>query len=171
MTKQSSFVPYDGLLRGACHRARIRATRWIAMTSKRSMPCPLVADGAEVLVDAKHDQDEFRGNARKNDSDHHAGDRGQQQDESAERADRHRGEAGENAGNSKQYDQADHQPVERLDDGGRDKTVPLKQILKIEHRSFPQLIEDKVVANLAAGLALKIVPDKSGPAPAGDARR
>jgi hypothetical protein len=25
----------DGLLRGACHRARIRATRWLAMTISR----------------------------------------------------------------------------------------------------------------------------------------
>src|SRR5665213_1620170 len=24
--------PQDGLLRGACHRARVRATRWLAMT-------------------------------------------------------------------------------------------------------------------------------------------
>jgi hypothetical protein len=30
----SFFVLHDGLLRGACHRARIRATRWLAMTSK-----------------------------------------------------------------------------------------------------------------------------------------
>jgi hypothetical protein len=42
----------DGLLRGACHRARIRATRWLAMTllwlfenvevgvcAKRTFPC------------------------------------------------------------------------------------------------------------------------------------
>src|SRR5437899_8660038 len=28
----SFFAPRDGLLRGACHRARIRATRWLAMT-------------------------------------------------------------------------------------------------------------------------------------------
>src|SRR5713101_8291119 len=26
----------DGLLRGACHRARIRATRWLAMTAKHA---------------------------------------------------------------------------------------------------------------------------------------
>jgi hypothetical protein len=26
------FMPRYGLLRGACHRARIRATRWLAMT-------------------------------------------------------------------------------------------------------------------------------------------
>jgi hypothetical protein len=34
-TKQSilSFARRNGLLRGACHRARIRATRWLAMTS------------------------------------------------------------------------------------------------------------------------------------------
>jgi hypothetical protein len=34
-TKQSSFFNFRkeaGLLRGACHRARIRATRWLAMT-------------------------------------------------------------------------------------------------------------------------------------------
>jgi hypothetical protein len=33
-TKQSipPFARLDGLLRGACHRARIRATRWLAMT-------------------------------------------------------------------------------------------------------------------------------------------
>jgi hypothetical protein len=28
----ASFMPRHGLLRGACHRARIRATRWLAMT-------------------------------------------------------------------------------------------------------------------------------------------
>ena len=39
------------------------------------IPFTLVADGAEVLVDTKNNQDEFRGNARKNDSDQHAGDR------------------------------------------------------------------------------------------------
>src|SRR5450759_1317181 len=27
-----------GLLRGACHRARIRATRWLAMTERRVTP-------------------------------------------------------------------------------------------------------------------------------------
>ena len=26
----------DGLLRGACHRARIRATRWLAMTVSKT---------------------------------------------------------------------------------------------------------------------------------------
>jgi hypothetical protein len=29
----SSLARRDGLLRGACHRARVRATRWLAMTT------------------------------------------------------------------------------------------------------------------------------------------
>src|SRR5450756_2652018 len=31
------FKPRYGLLRGACHRARIRATRWLAMTVELSL--------------------------------------------------------------------------------------------------------------------------------------
>src|SRR3954452_3400103 len=31
-------MPSHGLLRGACHRARIRATRWLAMTEKWIKP-------------------------------------------------------------------------------------------------------------------------------------
>ena len=31
----------DGLLRGACHQARIRATRWLAMTERVTLPYPL----------------------------------------------------------------------------------------------------------------------------------
>src|SRR5512140_3463000 len=89
-----------------------------------------------MLVDAKHDQDEFGGDARKYDSDDYAGDRGQQQDESAERADRHRGQAGEDAGDAEQRNQRDDQPIKRLDDGGRDEAVPLKQIPKVKHRWF-----------------------------------
>src|SRR6476661_9852491 len=110
----------------------------------------LVADGAEVLVDAKYDQDEFGGNARKNDSDYHAGDRGQQQNESAERADRHGGQTGKNAGDAEQADQRDHQPVESLDDGGRDEAVPLKQIPKFKHRSFSPSTSIQWHLNLAA---------------------
>ena len=42
----------------------------------------------------------------------------------------------ENAGDAKQTDERDDQPVKCLDDGGRDETVPLKKILKVEHSSF-----------------------------------
>src|SRR6478735_9690300 len=43
-TKQSIFPARRcGLLRGACHRARIRATRWLSMTGER----PLLASRPE----------------------------------------------------------------------------------------------------------------------------
>src|ERR1700691_2490501 len=127
------------------------------------MPRALVADRAEMLVDAKHDQDEFRGDARKDDPDHHAGDRGQQEDESAERTDRHRGQGAEDAGNTEQQYQRDDEPVEGLDDGGRDETVPLKQIPKFKHRSFSRQVEYELRPNPAAaahGLAPNVVAGK-----------
>jgi len=37
-----------GLLRGACHRARVRSTRWLAMTSRHA-PAPLAARCARVM--------------------------------------------------------------------------------------------------------------------------
>src|ERR1700737_764763 len=53
-TKQSGF-PHsrrDGLLRGACHRARVRATRWLATTSPQKQSDPeggIPAGSLEVL--------------------------------------------------------------------------------------------------------------------------
>src|SRR5258705_12316090 len=124
----------------------------------------LITDGAEVLIDAEHDQDEFGGNGRKNDSDHYAGDRRQQQNETAERADRHRGQAGKNARDAEQADQRDHQPVESLDDGGRNEAVPLKQIPKFKHRSFSPGTSIRVASqpSRAQHLAPNVVPGKSG---------
>ena len=44
MVKQAPFSVAPGLLRGACHRARIRATRWLAMTGRgRCKPHPVIA--------------------------------------------------------------------------------------------------------------------------------
>ena len=43
-----SGMPRDGLLREACHRARIRATRWLAMTAlshPRKTKCPEASPG------------------------------------------------------------------------------------------------------------------------------
>jgi hypothetical protein len=43
-TKQSSFpLAGRGLLRGACHRARVRATRWLAMTEEAAEVADLPA--------------------------------------------------------------------------------------------------------------------------------
>jgi hypothetical protein len=36
----SSFAQHDGLLCGACHRARIHATRWLAMTGRAEQMPP-----------------------------------------------------------------------------------------------------------------------------------
>src|SRR5260370_31348673 len=50
-TKQSilSFRGGNGLLRGACHRARIRATRWLAMTVlKRSCHALILSSPAKA---------------------------------------------------------------------------------------------------------------------------
>jgi preprotein translocase subunit SecD len=72
--------------------------------------------------------------------------------------------AGKDAGNAEQHDQADHQPVERLDDRGRDEAVPLKQIPKFKHRSFSPSTSNISASQLrtAQGLAPNVVPGKSG---------
>src|SRR6266850_5477042 len=110
----------------------------LAMTVEGLSHLPLISDRAEMLVDAEDDQDEFRGDARKHHADHDAYDRGQQQDEPAERTDRHRGQPRENPGQAEQYDQADDQPVKRLDDRRGYEPVPLKKVMKIEHFNFPR---------------------------------
>jgi len=42
----------DGLLRGACHRARIRATRWLAMTAE-TLTAHYVAIGVGMVRNAR----------------------------------------------------------------------------------------------------------------------
>src|SRR5947207_5666549 len=47
---QSCFAA-PGLLRGACHRARVRATRWLAMTLRvLRKPLPTIARRARALA-------------------------------------------------------------------------------------------------------------------------
>src|SRR5579872_5088979 len=53
--KRLSFVRPNGLLRGACHRARIRATRWLAMTVENLLLIRLLA--ADVLELGEHGVD------------------------------------------------------------------------------------------------------------------
>jgi hypothetical protein len=64
----------------------------------------MVADCAEMFVDAKHNQYEFGGNAREDDADDDAGDRGQELKKPAEWADCHRGKAGKDATEAEQPD-------------------------------------------------------------------
>jgi hypothetical protein len=49
-TKQSSMLIKSGLLRGACHRARIRGTRWLAMTATGC----LTKIGSKSLARSRH---------------------------------------------------------------------------------------------------------------------
>jgi len=46
---QLSFAKEAGLLRGACHRARIRATRWLAMTTEHTSAFPR-RDASELCI-------------------------------------------------------------------------------------------------------------------------
>src|SRR5258708_36323626 len=51
-TKQSSFLcrgDKAGLLRGACHRARVRATRWLAMTIRKNQRARPWAEAARAF--------------------------------------------------------------------------------------------------------------------------
>ena len=79
------------------------------------------------------------------------------------------------AGNAEQRNQGDDQPVESLDDGGRDEAVPLEQIPKFKHRSTPPAnrISSYVSSTglpAAQGLAPNAAPGKIG-RPEGDAAR
>src|SRR5437879_6420564 len=68
----SSFVRRDGLLRGACHRAGVRPTRWLAMTEDwpRGMTATLirvarrqVARDLRAFLDVAADRHRGRGRA------------------------------------------------------------------------------------------------------------
>src|SRR6202166_4942953 len=64
-TKQSSFLrcAKAGLLRGACHRARIRATRWLAMTNSHTFAIPRHLFARVLLSTSRPLQAEGAGNA------------------------------------------------------------------------------------------------------------
>src|ERR1035437_5884186 len=48
----SSFVWRYGLLRGACHRARVRATRWLAMTARLRRLLRRIEAGIDAALEA-----------------------------------------------------------------------------------------------------------------------
>src|SRR5262249_45037138 len=92
-----------------------------------------LADRAEMLVDAEHDQHELGDDAREDHADHHSDQAGDDPEQTAERAERHQGEAGDDAGEAEQNRNADCEPIEDLDDRRRDEPFPLEQVAKIEH--------------------------------------
>jgi hypothetical protein len=83
-TKQSSFLNFRkkaGLLRGACHRARIRAIRWLAMTCNNILAarcvrvlqeksCPMKTEGAGNAGRTMHPQPRVR-NKKAHERSHH----------------------------------------------------------------------------------------------------
>src|SRR5262249_22308005 len=92
-----------------------------------------LADRAEMLVDAEHDQHELGDDARENHADHHSDQAGDDPEQTAERTERHQGEPGDDAGEAEQDRNADCEPIEDLDDRRRDEPFPLEQVAIIEH--------------------------------------
>src|SRR5262249_24833465 len=92
-----------------------------------------IADRAEVLVDAEHDEDEFGDDAREHDAGHHPGDAQHGHDEAGNRTIGHQRKRRDHAVKAAQDRHGDAQPVEQLDDRRRDETLPLKQLAGVEH--------------------------------------
>src|SRR6516165_5674073 len=111
----------------------------------------LIADRAEMLVDAKHDEDELGGNSRENDPGDGADDAGKDDDEPAERTYRHGRQAGKDTGQAEENDQADHKAIERLDDSRRDECVPLEKVPVIEHHRPLALRLNSNIGRLSPG--------------------
>src|ERR1700730_13018356 len=66
-TAPSRATRHPPRIRGRCFAGWGRGCAFSALQ-------PLIANRAQMLVDAKHDQDELRNDARKHDSDEHPGD-------------------------------------------------------------------------------------------------
>src|SRR5262249_23271437 len=92
-----------------------------------------LADRAEMLVDAEHDQHELGDDAREDHADHHSDQAGNDPEQTAERTERHQGEPGDDAGEAEQNRNADCEPIKDLDDRRRDEPFPLEQVAIIEH--------------------------------------
>src|SRR5215475_5795265 len=90
-----------------------------------------LADRAEMLVDAEHDQHELGDDAREDHADHRPDQAADDPEQPAERAERHQREPGDDAGEAEQNRNADREPIKDLDDRRRDEPFPLEQVAKI----------------------------------------
>src|SRR5580704_15882121 len=95
--------------------------------------CSLIPDGAEMLVDAKHDEHEFGGDAGEDDTDEGAEQAGDQQNKPNERVECHDLQGGDRAGDPQQHENDDREPIEHFDHGGRHEPLPLEQVAEAEH--------------------------------------
>src|SRR5262245_35601549 len=124
----------DGAYRMSNGSRRSFINRWrgFAMVAPELGQCSselsAIADGAEMLVDAEGDEDEFRGDARDQDAHQNADEAYHDQEQAAERVHRQHVKSGKDVGQPEQYRQADREPVEYLDDRRRDEAFPLEQV-------------------------------------------
>ena len=99
-----------------------------AIATARVTSADAVADGAEVLVDAEHDQHEFRDDAREHDADQHADQAGDDHEQRRERVRRIIASPVKMPDRPSSTDRHDREPIEDLDDRRRDEAFPLEQV-------------------------------------------
>src|SRR5215831_2615583 len=95
----------------------------------------LVPDCAEVLIDAKHDEHKLGRNARHHNAHDGAEDAGDEKYQADKWIIGHRCQRTDNACESEQDGNHNGQPIKDLDHSGRDKSLPLEQITKAEHKA------------------------------------
>src|ERR1700720_1444364 len=95
------------------------------------------ADLAEMLVDAKDDENKLGRNASEDHADEDADDAGKDHEQSAERIEEHRAEAGQDSGQAEQHGHGHRKPVEYLDDRRGNESFPLKEVVIIKHQGPP----------------------------------
>src|SRR5690349_6959312 len=96
-------------------------------TRFRLSPLALLADRAEMFVDAEDDQHELGSDAGEDDADQDTHETGEHDEKACERIGPHRHQPGKDARQAVQHGEYDREPVEDLDDRGRNETVPLKE--------------------------------------------
>jgi hypothetical protein len=114
----------------------------------------LIPDRAEVLVDAKDDEDELGGDPREDNPGDDADDARKDDNETAERAYRHCRQAGKDTGQAEENDQTDHEAIERLDDSRGDECVPLEKVPVIEHHRPLVLRLNSNIGRLSPGKSI-----------------
>jgi len=161
---------FEGL--GEGERSRIdvvvfdvsRPQRKATRPSAQGLTSPSIPDRRQMLVDAEHHQDELRGDARGQNTDQHSGEAGDCREGAGDRVERERAERGHQPREARQDHDHDHQPIEQLDDGRRDETLPLEQVADIEHDLLRRRVVPSGAPRLHAAYALSM--QRCGASPA-----
>src|SRR2546423_13778476 len=130
------------LFRASTPVARQTNKTWVAGTSPAMMQrtseshLPALADGAEMLVDAEHDQEKLADDASEENPHRNPDHAAQDRENPRERMQRHQRKTRYDAGQPEQAGDAHGKPIKKLDDRGRDEAFPLKQVTIVEHRGF-----------------------------------